>query len=77
VPPEVLKEIENDRIAKSVRKGALCLNFVPGLKGKTNRQKFILKVYGILSIQMLITFAFIVLTMLVPSKYQKLNYVGI
>jgi hypothetical protein len=37
VPPEVLKEIQKDKIEKSVRKNKLCLNCVPGLKGKTNK----------------------------------------
>jgi FtsH-binding integral membrane protein len=68
VPPEVLKELEKDRIEKTVKKNSLCLNCVPGLKGKTNRQKFILKVYGILTVELLITFAFIFLTMVFPSK---------
>ena len=53
---------------KSVRKNKLCLNCVPGLKGKTNRQKFIIKVYGILTAQLAITFTFIFLTMVIPSK---------
>lgn len=37
VPPEVLQEIEKDRMEKRAKKEKLCLNFVPGLKGKTNR----------------------------------------
>lgn len=67
VPPEVLQEIEKDRMEKKAKKNKLCLNCVPGLKGKTNRQKFILKVYGILTAQLFITFSFIFITMLTPG----------
>ena len=68
VPPEVLREIEKDKIEKVVRKNSLCLNCVPGLKGKTKRQQFILKVYGILTAELLLTFTFVLITMLTPSK---------
>ncbi len=37
VPIEVMEELEKDRMEKRARKNKLCLNFVPGLKGKTNR----------------------------------------
>jgi hypothetical protein len=37
VPIEVMEEIEKERMEKRARKKKLCLNFVPGLKGKTNR----------------------------------------
>lgn len=37
VPAEVMEEIKKDIIEKKEKKNALCLNCVPGLKGKTKR----------------------------------------
>jgi hypothetical protein len=50
VPDEVLAEIERDKIEKKTKKRKLLLNCVPGLNGKANKQKFVFKVYAILSI---------------------------
>eukprot|EP00347_Sterkiella_histriomuscorum_P021452 403333927 len=63
VPPEVMAQIELDNIEQKSRKQKLLLNCVPGLRGKTNKQKFIFKVYTLLSIQLLITFTFVLITM--------------
>ena len=68
VPPEVLEEVERARIEKKNRKEKLVLNCVPGLKGKTNRQKFIIKVYIILLIQLTFTFTWVGVTSRVDSK---------
>jgi FtsH-binding integral membrane protein len=69
VPPEVLQEVERARIEKKARKERLVLNCVPGLKGKTSRQKFIIKVYCILVIQLTITFSWVGVTSNVDSKF--------
>lgn len=68
MPLEVLEEIERQKIEKKVKKNGLCLNCVPGLHGKTSKQKFIIKVYALLAIQLLITFGFVIATFFVPSK---------
>lgn len=68
MPDEVLAEIEKDKIEKKTKKKKLILNCVPGLKGKTNKQKFVFKVYGILSLQLLITFTIVIITMTNDSK---------
>ena len=41
---------------------------MPDLKGKNDKQKFILKIYALLSLQLAFTFSFVLITMLVPSK---------
>lgn len=66
------EQLEADRIRNAREKKVLCLNFVPGLEGKSNRQKFIIKVYSLLTIELLFTFGFILTTFLVPSKQDSL-----
>ncbi len=68
VPPEVLAQISKDSVEKKIRKKKMILNCVPGLKGKSNRQKFILKVYALLTLELIVTFGFVLITMLSPSK---------
>lgn len=45
----------------------MLLNCVPGLKGKTDRQKFIIKVYSLLTMELFLTFGFIVVTFCIPA----------
>ena len=59
-----------DGIRKKSLKEKLRLNCVPGLKGKTKRQQFIIKVYSLLTIELLITFGFILATMLIDSTFE-------
>ena len=66
VPPEILAEIEKDKAAARLEKENLPLNCVPGLRGKSNRQKFIIKVYSFLTIELFITFGFILITLCAP-----------
>ena len=67
VPPEVKAELEEDQVEVKNEKEKLPLNCVPGLKGKTNRQKFIIKVYTLLTVELLITFGFVLATFCVPG----------
>jgi hypothetical protein len=50
VPAEVALEIQNHKTEEKIRKSRLCLNFLPGFRGKEKKQQFIIKVYGILCI---------------------------
>ncbi|CDW71213.1 UNKNOWN [Stylonychia lemnae] len=72
VPPEVQVEIMKQQEEDKKKKAKLCLNFLPGFKGKTNKQQFIIKVYSLLFIMLGITFGFVLITMLTPIP---LNYI--
>jgi hypothetical protein len=48
VPSEVAEEIKRAEEENEERKKRLCLNCVPGLRGKVARQQFIIKVYSVL-----------------------------
>ncbi|TNV79123.1 hypothetical protein FGO68_gene6422 [Halteria grandinella] len=67
IPPEVLAELEEDQVSIKNEKDKLPLNCVPGLKGKSNKQKFIIKVYTLLTIELLITFGFVLATFCIPA----------
>eukprot|EP00347_Sterkiella_histriomuscorum_P008860 403343467 len=67
VPPEVQAELEAQQIENQRLKKRLCLNFVPGLEGKTNKQKFIIKVYSLLFMMLGVTFGFTLITLCIPS----------
>lgn len=77
VPQDVLDEIHKDQVEKKIKKQKLLLNCVPGLKGKSKRQKFILKVYALLTLELVITFGFVLITMLSPSKDYFIICLGI
>ena len=47
----------------------LCLNCVPGLEGKEEKQKFIIKVYALLVMQLTITVGFVLITLLSEGNY--------
>lgn len=63
VPIEVQEKLKKDKEEKSEEEERLPLNCLPGLKGKTDKQRFIIKVYAILTIMLFFTFGLTLLTM--------------
>jgi len=63
VPADVAKELAVDQNEMELKSKKLCLNCVPGLRGKDERQQFVIKVYGVLICQLAITVGFVTLTM--------------
>lgn len=68
VPPEVQEKLSKDKEAKNDEEEKLPLNCLPGLKRKTDKQRFIIKVYAILTIMLFITFGLTLVTMKSEGK---------
>ena len=75
VDPEVQKE--NEKHAKQEEQAAAssALNCLPALAGKTDRQKFTIKVFSICLCQIMVTVAAVAMTKIFPgvAKFMKAN----
>ena len=68
-PLEVQNEVVKEEMEEEVRKNSLCLNCIPGLHGKKEKQQFIVKVYGILMCMLLITVGVCLVIMLNEGEF--------
>lgn len=50
VPQDVLEQVEEQEAKEKAEESKKCLNFFPGMKGKTDKQRFIIKVYSLLCV---------------------------
>jgi FtsH-binding integral membrane protein len=74
IHPDMAPEIETtNKENADAAKGNCCLNCSPDLKGKDDRQKFVIKVYGIVASMLAFTSSCIAVAMSSEERTESLN----